>query len=273
MREGGDDGGSEVHERRGLIAIRISEPGSLGSVRGKGGSKSSNLEEMRKGRGRGDRTGLACHENGQDKDDVMIEGEECTAVPSENGYDKLRGNVDGRDARIEEKDNLKVTVNFREDDGGDLKMNSSGLEKEEEQDNDGSDNDCQTPVLGTQLPWIKTSSSSTNQFGDVGGGKGRGCLQTSLPDEVPTTPRDDSVGVGSPQLPPDFRNQKARHEMYKKRGGEGRRLSWRRKRQGLDPRRDLNVILQNADGEFKSLPDDINIGRNSEIVREESEEP
>eukprot|EP01084_Bolivina_argentea_P167566 290794_1 len=229
---------------------------------------------MRRGRGRGDRTRWACHENGQDKDDVMIEGEECTAVPSENGYDKLRGNVDGRDARIEEKDNLKVIVNFREDDGGDLKINSSGLEKEEEQDNDGGDNDCQTPVLGAQLQWIKSSSSSSIQFGDMGGGEGRGCLQASLSDELPTTPRDHSGGVGlSPRLPPDFKSQKARHGMYKKRGGEGRRLSWRRKRQGLDPRRDLNVILQNADGEFKSLPEDMNIGRNSETVREESEEP
>ncbi len=36
MRKGGDERGSEVDERRGLFAIRIRKPGSLGSVRERG---------------------------------------------------------------------------------------------------------------------------------------------------------------------------------------------------------------------------------------------
>ncbi len=269
MREGGDKRGSEVREGTGLVAIGAREPDSLGPVRSRGGSKSSDFEEMRRGRGRGDRTELACHKNGQDR-------EECTAVPSENRYGKLRGSVDRQGARIE---GLKVVVDLGENDsGGDLKSNSSGLEKEGEQDDDSGGNDYETPVLRSRALRSSSSSCSNNDRGGMGRGEGGG-LQVGVLDGIPSTPKDGNEGtMESPRLPADFKSQKARHEMFKKRGGEGRRLSWRRKRVGLDPRRDLNAILQQTAGEFKSPPHDdpfegIDVVMDQETLREESEEP
>ncbi len=267
VRQGGDERGSEVSERRGLGAIGAKEPGTLRSGKVRGVSKWSNLEKMGKKWEEGDRTGLTCRENRQEKDVVVIEGEEYTAAPSNNGYGRLRGNVEEWDG-LTNRNNLKVVVNFGEEDGGGLKMKPSGLEKEGERDDGGGDDDCKTPVVFTRISQ-STSSCSSSLHGGVGGGE----------DVTPRTPRDDGAMLASPRLPPDFRNQKARHEMYKKRGGEGRRLSWRRKRVGLDPRRDLNAILQHADGESKSPPhahdplDDMNMEMSPETLREESEEP
>ncbi len=218
MREGGDERGYEVGERRGIVGIRTRERGSMDSVKKVGRSKSSNLEEMKKERGRGGRTRLAKHKSGQGISNVTVEGEECTAVPSKNGHGKLRQNVDGRGARFEGTDNLKMIVNFREDDGGDPKIIVSGSEKKS---NDGGDNAFQAPVL-RQLQLFRTDSVSEMQIGDVGvEGRGQCCLQTSVPYEVPTTPVDNRGGGGHRSCPWTLKTKKLGMICTKREGEKG----------------------------------------------------